>query len=57
MGILKMEFLDESWTLIGLTLSRYDSLLLLCAVMVILLVVTLRFVPSVTQKPQWIPSN
>jgi len=49
--------LSDSWTLWGMPMSSYDSLLLLCAVMVVLLVVTLGLVPSVIRKAEWMPQG
>ncbi len=44
---LALGVFSESWTLGSLTLSRYDTILLGCAVMIVLLVVALGMVPSV----------
>jgi MFS family permease len=52
---LKLGMLQNSWTLLGSTMSAYDTLLLLSAVMIVLLVVTLGLVPSVVRKAEWIP--
>ena len=52
---LRAGLLSDSWTLWGMPMSSYDSLLLLCAVMVVLLVVTLGLVPSVIRKAEWMP--
>ena len=49
-GILKTGALREMWTFGGTTLSQYDSILLGCALLVVLLVVTLGQVPSVIGK-------
>jgi predicted MFS family arabinose efflux permease len=53
--LLSVGALSESWILWGHDLSRYDTILLLFAVMIALLVVTLGLVPSVMRKAQWIP--
>lgn len=53
--VLKLDVLRDSWTLWGMTLSRYDTLILACAGMIILLVVTLGLVPSVIRKAEWFP--
>lgn len=50
--ILKFGILSPSWTLFGKTLGPYDSILLFCGVMVMLLVVTLGLVPSVVKRVQ-----
>jgi MFS family permease len=52
---LKLGILKESWTLMGAQMSAYDTLLLVSAVMIVLLVVTLGLVPSVVRKAEWIP--
>ena len=49
-AILKFGILSPTWTLFGNTLGPYDSLLLFCGVMVMLLVVTLGLVPSVVKR-------
>ena len=46
-GMLKAGMLAESWTLGGVAMSRYDSLLVVFAAAVLLLVVTLGQVPAV----------
>jgi len=51
-AILKLGILNPTWTLFGNTLGPYDSLLLFCGVMVLLLVVTLGLVPSVVKRVQ-----
>ena len=48
--IIDLKLLHESWELFGLTLSHYDTLILGCAVMIVMLVVTLGLVPSVLAK-------
>jgi len=47
----------SDWTLAGTTMSAYDTLLLLWAVMIVLLVVTLGLVPSVLRKAEWMPTG
>ena len=51
--MLKTGMLSNSWKMFGCELGPYDSLLLICGVMVFLLVVTLGLVPSVIKKAQW----
>ena len=53
--VLSVGALNESWSLWGQTLSRYDTILLAFAVMILLLVVTLGLVPSVLRKAEWVP--
>lgn len=53
--VLETGLLADSWTLWGDTLSRYDSILLCWAILILLLVVTLGLVPSVISKSQWLP--
>ena len=45
--MLKTGMLSSTWKLYGMTLGPYDSLLLICGVMILILVVTLGLVPSV----------
>jgi len=56
-AVLKLGVLTPTWTLWGLTLSDYDSVLLFCSVAILLLVVTLGLVPSVIGKAQWVPRS
>ena len=51
--IIKLGMLSPSWTMFGRPLGPYDSLLLFCGVMVMVLAVTLGLVPSVVKKVQW----
>ena len=53
--LLQLGVLVEQWTLMGVQLSRYDTILLCSGIGVILLVVTLGLVPSVIHKAQWVP--
>jgi MFS family permease len=50
--VLDLGVLRDAWTWHGAELSRFDSVLLAFAVMVILLVVALGLVPSVLRKPR-----
>lgn len=52
---LDIGMLNRSWQLFGTTMTAYDSILLLFACMVLLLVVTLSLVPSVIRKANWGP--
>ncbi|MFW6059886.1 MAG: MFS transporter [Phycisphaeraceae bacterium] len=54
---LGMGIFSSRWELMGMALGPYDSLLLLWAVMIVLLVVTLGLVPSVLRKAEWMPST
>ncbi|HYF48129.1 MAG TPA: MFS transporter [Planctomycetota bacterium] len=51
-AVLKIGFLKDDWRLGGLELSSYDALLLGCATMVVLCVVSLGLVPSVIRKAE-----
>lgn len=53
--ILQLGVLKDNWTLWGQAMSRYDALILACAGMIVLLVVTLGLVPSVIRKAEWLP--
>lgn len=53
--IVDAGILAPDWTLLGLPLSHYDSLLLLCGAMVMLLLVTLGLVPSVIARAEPYP--
>lgn len=56
-GIVKMAFLKSTWNFHFLELNKYDSILLGCAVMVLMLVLTLGLVPSVLRrKSGYLPS-
>jgi len=55
-SILKLNLLRDTWSLGGVTMTHYDSVLLGYAGMVMLLVVTLGQVPSVVRKHEWLPS-
>ncbi len=56
---LKLNVLNSEWTLMGQTLSEYDTILLGSAVMILMLLITLGLIPSVIQahKAQWYPQN
>jgi MFS family permease len=54
-AMLKLEMLNEQWSWLGVTFSRYETILLGCGLMVLLLVVVLGLVPSVMGKSQWMP--
>ena len=53
---LSLGLFAPQWEVAGTRLGPYDTLLLLWAVMVVLLVVTLGLVPSVLRKAEWMPS-
>ncbi len=56
--IMEYGILSPEWVFMGLSMSAYDTLLLGCALMVTLLVVTLGLIPSVTPKKSvWIPTG
>lgn len=48
--ILNLHILNKQWSLGNLSLNQYDALLCGCAIMIILLVVTLGLVPSIIKK-------
>jgi MFS family permease len=49
---IDLGFLMEKWTLWNMEMSRFDSILLACAAMILLLTVTLGLVPSVLASPK-----
>ena len=54
---LKLGVLSDSWSLLGLPMTSYDSILLAFAGMLILLTGALGLVPSVIRKAEWIPGS
>jgi len=56
-SIIKLGFLKSSWLLLGMKMNQYDSILSACAIMVLLLVVTLGLIPSVIKKAHLIPQS
>lgn len=52
---LKANLLGENWTLLGNQMSRYDAVLLVYAVLIVLLVFSLKLVPSMQREAQWMP--
>jgi MFS family permease len=54
-GALNSGMFNAHWELWGMPLSDYDAVLFVCALAVVLLVVTLGLVPSVIGKAQWVP--
>jgi len=56
--IIDLTILNKSWQFFGQTMSDYDSLLLGCGMMIVLLIVTLGLIPSVIKpKAQWVPQG
>jgi MFS family permease len=55
--LIEYDILSKTWFLKGVTLSKYDTLILFSAVMVFVLIITLGLIPSVvkTKKVQWVP--
>ncbi len=53
--IIKLNILNKQWSIFGMTMSNYDTMILGCSIMVVLLVVTLGLIPSVIKKAQWMP--
>ncbi len=51
-AVLNLDFLKDSWQWLGLNLCKYDVILMVCSVMVLMLVVTLGLVPSVLARPR-----
>ncbi len=51
-AVMNLNFLKDQWHWLGMTLCKYDVILLGCAVMVVMLVVTLGLVPSVLVRPR-----
>jgi MFS family permease len=56
--IIEYGILNKTWIFKGLSLSNYDSLILLSSVMVFVFIVTLGLIPSVikTKNVQWVPN-
>ena len=55
---IDLSILNTSWQFFGQTMSEYDSLLLGCGLMIVLLIVTLGLIPSVIKpKAQWVPQG
>jgi len=56
---LRLNILNHEWTLLGQTLSEYDSILLGSAAMILMLLITLGLIPSVIQvrTARWYPQN
>lgn len=54
---LNIDCLKKNWTLLGVHLSNFDSILLFAAAMVILLVITLGLVPSIIKPDKEFPAN
>ena len=57
--IIEYGVLSKNWTMIDLTLSDYDTLLLFSAILVFVFIITLGLIPSVvkTRKVQWVPHS
>lgn len=56
--IIDLKILNKTWQFFGQTMSDYDSLLLGCGMMIVLLIVTLGLIPSVIKpKAQWVPQG
>lgn len=53
--LVRLKTLSPSWSLLGQPMSQYDTIIAGCAIMVVLLVVTLGLVPSVIRKAQVMP--
>jgi MFS family permease len=55
--IIQTGMLKDEWSLWGQDLCKYDSVLVIYAGMIVLLVVALGLVPSVLRKAEWRPIN
>lgn len=57
--VIDLKILSENWTLMGIQLTDYDTLILFSAVLVFVFIVTLGLIPSVvkTKKVQWVPHS
>ncbi|MBD3383600.1 MFS transporter [candidate division KSB1 bacterium] len=53
--ILDLNILNDQWSIYGVSMSQYDTLLLGSSIMIVLLVVTLGLIPSVIGNHQWVP--
>ncbi len=53
--ILESDMLARTWQWGSITMTAYDSILITCAVAILLLTVTLSLIPSVIKKAQWVP--
>ena len=54
-GMLKLNFLKDSWTLWGYTMSNYDAILLGNGVMITILITALGLVPSIMRNAEDMP--
>ena len=54
---ISWNLLASEWTLLGQTFSVYDSLLLLFALMILILLATIGLVPKVVKKAQLMPGS
>ncbi|MCP4130829.1 MAG: MFS transporter [bacterium] len=53
--VIELNILNKTWILFGQTMSHFDTLLIGCGIMIILLIITLGLIPSVIRKAQWVP--
>ena len=56
-SIIKLNFLKEQWSFLGMQMNKYDSVLSASAIMIIMLITTLGLVPSVLRKSQNFPTS
>ena len=56
-NVIDLKVLSDSWEFLGQTLSKYDAILGGCAIMIVLLMVTLGLIPSVVRSAQWLPKG
>ncbi len=55
--LLDLNIFNEKWVLLGLNLTKYDTMLLLTSFMLLMLTITLSVVPAVMKRGIWIPIN
>ncbi len=57
--VIEYNILSRKWTMMNLTLSDYDTLILFSAILVFVFTITLGLIPSVvkTREVQWVPHS
>ncbi len=55
--MLNSGMLTKEWYFFSLPMSQYDSIFLICSLLIILFIVTLGLIPSVIKSAQWIPRS
>jgi len=56
-GIVKLGVLKPEWSLDGMPMNHYDTILAVCAAMLLLLLVIVGIIPTVLGKHKWIPGE